>query len=68
MSDGDELSRAITLARDSTLRLVTCHGVFDSPTTQNTILVLEKGITRYGIPGEILTDHGTQSFLHASVR
>lgn len=45
---------------DDSSRLVTCHGVFDSPTTQNTILVLEMGFTRYGIPREILTDHGTQ--------
>lgn len=45
---------------DDSSRLVTCHGVFDSPTTRNTILVLEMGFTRYGIPREILTDHGTQ--------
>jgi putative transposase len=45
---------------DDSSRLVTCHGVFDSPTTQNTTLVLEMGFARYGIPREILTDHGTQ--------
>ncbi len=45
---------------DDSSRLVNCHGLFDSPTTQNTILVLEMGFVRYGIPREILTDHGTQ--------
>ena len=45
---------------DDSSRLITCHGLFDSPTTQNTILVLEMGFARYGIPREILTDHGTQ--------
>ncbi len=41
-------------------RLVTCHGLFDSLTTKNTLLVLEMGFKRYGIPREILIDHGTQ--------
>jgi putative transposase len=45
---------------DDSSRLITCHGVFDSPTTQNTILVLEIGFAQYGTPREILTDHGTQ--------
>ena len=41
-------------------RLITCFGVFDEATTENTIKVLEKGFAEYGIPDEILTDHGTQ--------
>ena len=45
---------------DDSSRLITNRGVFDSPTTENTILVLEMGFARYGIPWEILTDHGTQ--------
>lgn len=45
---------------DDSSRLITCYGVFDRPTTMNTIKVLEKGFEQYGIPREILTDNGTQ--------
>jgi len=45
---------------DDSSRLITCYGVFDSPTTQNTITVLNQGFREYGTPREILTDHGTQ--------
>ena len=45
---------------DDSSRLITCYGVFDSPTTQNTIAILNQGFREYGTPREILTDHGTQ--------
>ena len=45
---------------DDASRLITCYGVFESPTTENTLKVLERGFTEYGVPDEILTDHGTQ--------
>jgi putative transposase len=45
---------------DDASRFITCYGVFDSATTENTIKVLKKGFAEYGIPDEILTDHGTQ--------
>jgi putative transposase len=45
---------------DDSSRLITCYGVFDSPTTENTITVLKQGFREYGTPREILTDHGTQ--------
>jgi len=45
---------------DDASRFITCYGVFDSATTENTIKVLEKEFKKYGIPDEILTDHGTQ--------
>jgi putative transposase len=45
---------------DDTSRVVTCCGVFDEATKENTIKVLQKGFAEYGIPDEILTDHGTQ--------
>ncbi len=48
---------------DDASRLVTCFGVFDEATTENTIKVLEKGFAEYGIPDEILTDHELNSFL-----
>ena len=45
---------------DDSSRLITCYGVFDNATTENTIKVLKEGFAEYGIPDEILTDHGTQ--------
>ncbi len=45
---------------DDSSRLITCYGLFNSPTTKNTIKVLEKGFTDYGAPDEVLTVHGTQ--------
>jgi putative transposase len=45
---------------DDSSRLITCYGIFDSPTTENTLTVLNQGFREYGTPREILTDHGTQ--------
>ncbi len=45
---------------DDSSCLITCYGVLDSPTTENTIIVLNQGFREYGTPREILTDHGTQ--------
>ena len=45
---------------DDSSRLITCYGVFDSPTTENTLTVLNQGFQMYGTPREILTDNGTQ--------
>ena len=45
---------------DDASRLITCYGVFDEATTDNTIKVLKKGFSEYGKPNEILTDHGIQ--------
>ena len=58
--DIDESKKWIVAFMDDSSRLVTCYGVFDSPTTANTIAVLHEGFQRYGVPREILTDHGTQ--------
>jgi len=35
---------------DDSSRLITCYGVFDSPTTENTISILKQGFREYGIP------------------
>jgi putative transposase len=45
---------------DDSSRLITCYGVFNTPTTENTLSVLRQGFAEYGVPREILTDHGTQ--------
>ena len=56
----DGTKRWVVAFIDDSSRLIPCYGVFDSPTTQNTITVLNQGFTEYGTPREILTDHGTQ--------
>ncbi len=39
---------------DDASRFITCYGVFDSATTENTIKVLKKGFAEYGIPMRFL--------------
>ena len=56
----DGSKRWLIAFMDDSSRLITCYGVFDSPTTENTITVLNQGFREYGTPREILTDHGTQ--------
>ena len=50
--DIDESKKWIVAFMDDSSRLVTCYGVFDSPTTANTIAVLHEGFQRYGVPPE----------------
>jgi len=58
--DINESKKWVIAFIDDSSRLITCYGVFDSLTTENTIAVLTQGFREYGIPREILTDHGTQ--------
>ena len=45
---------------DDASRYITCYGIYDAATTENTIDTLKKGFQMYGVPEAILTDHGTQ--------
>ncbi|MGF3497999.1 MAG: DDE-type integrase/transposase/recombinase, partial [Methanolinea tarda] len=56
----DGQDRWLIAFMDDSSRLITCYGVFDRPTTEHTIQVLEKGFQEYGVPREILTDNGSQ--------
>ena len=56
----DGSKRWLVVFMDDSSGLITCYGVFDSPTTENTITVLNRGFREYIHPREILTDHGTQ--------
>ncbi len=47
---------------DDSSRFITGYGVFISPSTENTLSVLEDAIGTYGTPDEILTDHGSQFY------
>ena len=47
---------------DDASRLIVGFGVFDEPTTEHALDVLERAIRQYGKPAGILTDHGTQFY------
>jgi len=47
---------------DDASRLATGYGVFQEATAENTKLVLEQAIAKYGCPREILTDRGSQFY------
>lgn len=56
----DRSKKWLVAFMDDSSRFITCYGVFDSLTTENTITVLNQGFREYGTPREILTDNGTQ--------
>ena len=45
---------------DDASRLITGYGIFRNETAHNAVSVLEKAIGVYGIPKQLLSDHGTQ--------
>jgi transposase InsO family protein len=50
----------IILFQDDASRFITGYGVFGNATSKNTISVLRSAIQIYGIPKQVMTDHGTQ--------
>jgi putative transposase len=50
----------IILFQDDASRFITGYGVFGNATSKNTISVLEKAIQNYGVPKQVMTDHGAQ--------
>jgi len=56
----EEKQDKIIVFQDDASRFITGYGVFTNATTKNTNLVLEQAITSYGIPKQLMTDHGTQ--------
>jgi len=55
----EELDQAI-LFEDDASRFITGYGVFRNATSQNSNLVLEQAIKSYGVPSQLMTDHGVQ--------
>lgn len=47
---------------DDRTRLITSFGLFDRATAENTIALLCSGITEYGKPKAVMTDHGGQYY------
>lgn len=54
--------KQLTMFIDDKTRLVTSVGIFNRATAENTIALLYEGITKYGKPKAIMTDHGTQYY------
>ena len=48
--------------QDDASRFIVGFGVFDEPTGDHAIEVLEQAIQEYGKPAQILTDHGSQFY------
>ncbi len=56
----EEREDQIILLEDDASRFITGYGVFSNATAKNSMLVLEQAVESYGIPRQLMTDHGTQ--------
>jgi len=56
----EEPHEQIILFEDDASRLITGYGVFTNANTENSNQVLNQAIQSYGIPNQMMTDHGTQ--------
>jgi putative transposase len=56
----EQTHEQIVLFEDDASRFITGYGVFSNANTENSKQVLNQAINNYGIPKQIMTDHGTQ--------
>lgn len=56
----EEPHEQIILFEDDASRLITGYGVFTNANMENSNQVLNQAISSYGIPRQMMTDHGTQ--------
>ena len=56
----EEKHDQIILFEDDASRFITGYGVFRNATAKNSIIVLDQAIQYYGIPRQLMTDHGVQ--------
>jgi len=56
----EEQQYQIILLEDDASRFITGYGVFRNATAKNSIIVLDQAIHCYGIPKQLMTDHGVQ--------
>jgi putative transposase len=56
----EEPHEQIILLEDDASRFITGYGVFSNANMQNSNQVLNQAISSYGIPKQMMTDHGTQ--------
>jgi putative transposase len=58
-----ENGKQIIIFEDDASRMGICWGEFDEATTENSLIVLKKGIKKHGKPRSILTGRDTQFFM-----
>jgi putative transposase len=51
---------------DDKTRFITSYGIFKRATSENSIALLKVGITDYGKPKSVMTDHGAQFYANRS--
>jgi len=51
----------IVVFEDDASRLITGFGVFSRATARNAVYVLDNAVDFYGVPKQVMTDHGVQS-------
>jgi putative transposase len=56
----EEKQDQVILFEDDASRFITGYGVFRNATAKNSIFVLDQAIQCYGIPKQLMTDHGVQ--------
>jgi putative transposase len=56
----EEKQDQVILFEDDASRFITGYGVFRNATAKNSIIVLDQAIQCYGIPKQLMTDHGVQ--------
>lgn len=48
------------LYEDDASRLITGHGEFRNATTNNSIVIFDTAVEKWGLPKQVMSDHGTQ--------
>ena len=56
----EEQQYQFILFEDDASRFITGYGVFSNATAKNSMLVLQQAINDFGIPKQLMTDHGVQ--------
>ena len=52
--------KQVIMFEDDASRLITGFGVFSNATAKNAVTVLDQAIQWYGVPKQVMTDHGIQ--------
>jgi transposase InsO family protein len=66
-TDWARLDRWFIAYLDDASRFVAGYGLFESPTSENALEVLDEAVVRYGKPDSILTDRSSQFYANAIV-
>ena len=56
------IQKNLSVYIDDRTRLITSHGILKSASAENSVALLKTGISNYGKPKSIMTDHGSQYY------